>query len=57
MITLVVQPSHVAVRYLRALWRQPLYVAMQLVQPMMWLLLFGQLFKSVAQLPGFGNSS
>jgi ABC-2 type transport system permease protein len=46
-----------AVRYLRALWRQPLYVVMQLVQPVIWLFLFGQLFKNVATLPGFGGVS
>jgi ABC-2 type transport system permease protein len=57
MSTLVIQPAHVAVRYLRALWRQPMYVAMQLFQPIIWLLLFGQLFKNVAQLPGFGGVS
>lgn len=53
----LVQPAHVAARYLRALGRQPLYVVMQLVQPLIWLLLFGQLFKSVVQLHGFGASS
>jgi len=57
MSTLVMQPTHVALRYLRALWRQPMYVAMQLFQPLIWLLLFGQLFKNVTQLTGFGTSS
>jgi ABC-2 type transport system permease protein len=57
MSTLVMQPTHMAVRYLRALWRQPLYVVMQLVQPVIWLFLFGQLFKNVATLPGFGGVS
>ena len=57
MSTLVMQPAYVSARYLRALWRQPLYVVMQLTQPLIWLLLFGQLFKNVAQLPGFGGAS
>ncbi|MGH7608845.1 MAG: ABC transporter permease [Candidatus Dormibacteria bacterium] len=57
MSTLVMQPSHMAVRYLRALWRQPWYLAMQLFQPLIWLLLFGQLFQSVTRLPGFGSGS
>jgi ABC-2 type transport system permease protein len=57
MSTLVMQPTHMAVRYLRALWRQPLYVVMQLVQPVIWLFLFGQLFKNVATLPGFAGVS
>jgi ABC-2 type transport system permease protein len=43
-------------RAIRSLLRQPAYAAMTLVQPMIWLLLFGQLFKSVVQIPGFGNS-
>ena len=57
MSTLIMQPTHMAVRYLRALWRQPLYVVMQLVQPVIWLFLFGQLFKNVATLSGFGGVS
>jgi ABC-2 type transport system permease protein len=46
-----------ALRDLRALWRQPWFVAVTLVQPLIWLLLFGELFKSVADLPGFGQES
>jgi ABC-2 type transport system permease protein len=41
-------------RYLRALLRQPAWIVVTLVQPVMWLLLFGALFKSVVNLPGFG---
>jgi ABC-2 type transport system permease protein len=44
-------------RDLRALLRQPWYVAITLVQPVIWLLLFGALFKSVAEVPGFTDSS
>jgi ABC-2 type transport system permease protein len=57
MSTLVMQPTHLAVRHLRALLRQPAYVVMQLVQPLIWLFLFGQLFKNVTSLPGFGGAS
>jgi len=49
--------AYLALRDLRALWRQPWYVAVTLVQPVIWLLLFGELFKSVADLPGFGSES
>jgi ABC-2 type transport system permease protein len=45
------------VRAVRALLRQPAYAAMTLVQPMIWLLLFGQLFRSVVEIPGFSNGS
>ena len=48
---------YLALRDLRALWRQPWFVAVTLVQPLIWLLLFGELFKSVADLPGFGDES
>ncbi|MEA5455564.1 ABC transporter permease [Sinomonas sp. JGH33] len=44
-------------RLLRGFWRMPMYLVMNLVQPMIWLLLFGQLFKSVADIPGFSNGS
>jgi ABC-2 type transport system permease protein len=49
--------GYMALRDLRALWRQPWYVAVTLVQPLIWLLLFGELFKNVADLPGFGDQS
>jgi ABC-2 type transport system permease protein len=49
--------AYLAARDLRALWRQPWYVAVTLVQPLIWLLLFGELFKSVGDLPGFGSDS
>jgi ABC-2 type transport system permease protein len=48
---------YLALRDLRALWRQPWFVAVTLVQPLIWLLLFGELFKSMADLPGFGGES
>jgi ABC-2 type transport system permease protein len=41
-------------RQLRAAWRMPAFLVMNLVQPVIWLLLFGQLFKSVIDIPGFG---
>jgi ABC-2 type transport system permease protein len=43
---------YLALRDLRALWRQPWFVAVTLVQPLIWLLLFGELFKS-----SFGGDS
>ena len=45
------------VRQLLALWRQPWFVAITLVQPMIWLLLFGALFKKVVEIPGFHGGS
>jgi ABC-2 type transport system permease protein len=40
-------------RSTRALWRQPAFAAATLVQPIIWLLLFGELFRPVAEIPGF----
>src|SRR5215472_11126727 len=47
----------ITTRYLRAFLRQPYYIAGTLVQPVIWLLLFGQLFKRVAEIPGFTTGS
>jgi ABC-2 type transport system permease protein len=45
------------VRYVRALLRQPAWVGISLVQPVIWLLLFGALFKRTADIPGFHGGS
>jgi ABC-2 type transport system permease protein len=44
-------------RQLRELLRQPWYVAITLVQPVIWLLLFGELYKRVVEIPGFGGGN
>lgn len=49
--------QHMTVRHVRALLRQPWWIAVTLVQPIIWLLLFGALFKNVVQIPGFASSS
>src|SRR5262245_66134647 len=46
-----------ALRHLRQLIRQPWWVAITLVQPIVWLLFYGQLFKRVVELPGFNANS
>ena len=40
-------------RQLRAFVRMPSYLVVNLIQPIIWLLLFGQLFKAVVDIPGF----
>lgn len=42
-------------RHLRAAWRIPAFLVVNLVQPLIWLLLFGQLFRSVVDIPGFSG--
>jgi ABC-2 type transport system permease protein len=44
-------------RQLRALLRQPWYIAFTIVQPVIWLVLYGQLFQRVVELPGFHGES
>jgi ABC-2 type transport system permease protein len=55
-MTALTQLTHTGVltaRHLRAAWRIPAFLVMNLVQPMIWLLLFGQLFRSVVDIPRF----
>jgi ABC-2 type transport system permease protein len=47
----------VALRYIRALLRQPGWVGISIVQPVIWLLLFGALFKRTTEIPGFSGGS
>jgi len=47
--------SALTARQLRAARRIPAFLLMNLVQPMIWLLLFGQLFTSVVDIPGFSG--
>jgi ABC-2 type transport system permease protein len=49
--------AYLTLRHLRAAVRIPAFVVMNLVQPLIWLLLFGQLFKSVVEIPGFEGGS
>jgi len=56
-VTALRHTREVALRYLRALLRQPTWVGISLVQPVIWLLLFGALFKRTADIPGFAGGS
>jgi ABC-2 type transport system permease protein len=56
-MTVVRQTLYMTVRHLRELWRQPWFVGVTLVQPVIWLLLFGALFKRVVEIPGFRGGS
>jgi ABC-2 type transport system permease protein len=50
------QTGQVSLRGLRALIRQPAFLGITLTQPIIWLLLFGALFKAVTRIPGFHGS-
>ncbi|MCW2501989.1 MAG: Transport permease protein [Actinomycetia bacterium] len=44
-------------RRLTALARQPWFLLIMLIQPAIWLFLFGNLFRRIVELPGFGGGS
>ena len=44
-------------RQARNLMREPIWIVMMVIQPMVWLILYGQLFKNVTRLGGFGTGS
>jgi ABC-2 type transport system permease protein len=54
-MTALTHTGYMTATHLRQLWRQPWWIAVSLVQPVIWLLLFGALFESVSDLPGFGS--
>jgi ABC-2 type transport system permease protein len=51
--TTLVHTWYLTGRKLHALVRQPWVLAFSVVQPVIWLFLFGQLFRSVIDIPGF----
>ena len=51
------QTWQVTLRGVRVLVRQPGYLGITLTQPIIWLLLFGALFKAVTEIPGFHGGS
>ncbi len=57
MKTTVVESWRMTQRHMRTLGRQPWYIAITIVQPVIWLVLFGALFKRVVEIPGFAADS
>jgi len=51
------QTALLTARQARQGMRIPVFMVMNLVQPMIWLLLFGQLFRSVVRIPGFAGGT
>ena len=52
-MTAFAETMYMTQRHSRALVRQPYFLAITLTQPIIWLLLFGALFRSVTEIPGF----
>jgi ABC-2 type transport system permease protein len=57
MSTTITQTWFMTQRQLMAVFRQPAYLVITLIQPVIWLFLFGSLFRKVVELPGFGAGS
>lgn len=56
-MTALAQTARISGRHIHAFARQPWFVVMSVVQPAIWLLLFGALFKNVTEIPGFAVPS
>jgi ABC-2 type transport system permease protein len=57
MSTAVSQTWYMTQRQLMVFVRQPAYAIITLIQPVIWLFLFGSLFRKVVELGGFGTAS
>jgi ABC-2 type transport system permease protein len=51
------QTWFLTLRLFRQLLRQPWWIAISIAQPVIWLVLYGQLFQRVVDIPGFGKLS
>lgn len=56
-MTFIKHSWFLALRQLRFILRQPWFIGVTLVQPIIWLVLFGALFKNITQIPGFNSPS
>jgi ABC-2 type transport system permease protein len=56
MTAAVMHTEAIAVRHIRAFLRQPWWVLISLLQPLLYLLLFSQLFQTMGDLPQFGGT-
>jgi ABC-2 type transport system permease protein len=56
-MNIITDTWYITLRDLRARIRMPVFIFMSLFQPVLWLVLFTQIFKSLGGLPGIGGSS
>jgi ABC-2 type transport system permease protein len=56
-MTAIAHSYYLMGRLLRQLLRQPWWIALSIVQPIIWLVFYGQLFQKVVTLPGFHATS
>jgi len=53
----LVDSWYMTVRHMRNLFRQSAWLAISLIQPVVWLLLYGALCRKIIEIPGFGPGS
>lgn len=56
-MTFLSDTYHLTVRHIRTSLRIPIWIIVMLVQPIIWLTLYGQLFRRVVEIPGFESAS
>jgi len=56
-VSFIADSWHLFQRHLLATLRLPIWIAITLIQPVIWLGLFGQLFRRVVDIPGFETTS
>ena len=56
MTAAVLHTEAIAARHIRAFLRQPWWIVISLLQPLLYVLLFSQLFQTMGDLPQFGGS-
>jgi ABC-2 type transport system permease protein len=57
MTTALAHTWYMSQRQMRMLFRQPVWIALTLIQPIIWILLYGQAYKNITQLGGFGTAN
>lgn len=57
MNTFVADTYHLTLRHIRTTMRIPVWIFVTLTQPVIWLALYGQLFKRIIEIPGFESDS
>ncbi len=57
MKTFLADTGHLLLRHIRTTIRIPIWIAVTLIQPVIWLTLYGQLFRRVVEIPGFSAGS
>jgi ABC-2 type transport system permease protein len=57
MMTFISDTFNLLKRHIRTTLRIPIWIAVTLIQPIIWLTIYGQLFRRVVELPGFAATS